>query len=109
MNELSIAKNKDIQGLVKFWNKFDGKLPKHKYLESRNSMASFVAGCINNLIFGNSQYNFSMVQLENIQRIFNTFNEIKTAVETDLNKRMQTTPWEGVEFRTRFFTTERAL
>jgi len=82
MGELSINKDSDIRALTKvYWNARTGTLPKGN--QGQNSPHSFVAGIINNMVFG-KQFDLSKIQLDAIENIthrmaecLDVFNEMK--------------------------------
>lgn len=67
---------KEVLGL--YWNKRTQSLPKSK--EGPNSPATFVAGLVNNLVFG-AQRDISERQMEGIRDISNNLSKIRDDVD----------------------------
>ena len=67
MGELSVSRNEDVRAVLKtWWEKRTATLPKG--IHGQNTPRSFVAGLLNNLMFG-SQNNLSTIQMDAIQNI----------------------------------------
>lgn len=64
--------------LALYWNKKTQSLPKSK--EGPNSPATFIAGLINNLVFG-SQRDLSDRQMEGIRDISNNLSKIRSDID----------------------------
>jgi len=64
--------------LALYWNKRTQSLPKSKV--GPNSPATFIAGLVNNLVFG-SQRDFSERQVEGIRDVSNNLAQIRDDVE----------------------------
>ena len=69
-NELSLSTNKDIKEVIRWYNKSTKTLPHNRIFGKYNSPCSFVAGMINNLVYG-QQRDCSLVQAEHLQNIIN--------------------------------------
>jgi hypothetical protein len=89
MCELSIAKDKDINDAFVHWfHKSSKRFLYNSKLKRNNSPQTLLAGCINNIAFGD-QYDFSLVQLETLQDIINTSIDIIQAIELAKSIKLQ--------------------
>jgi len=91
MNELAISKNKDVRDFHKWFNTTNKKYHYNNKLKRHNSPQSLLSGCMNNIQFG-YQYNFTLLQLEVLQDVINTSIDIITAIEEELNVKLQDRP-----------------
>lgn len=79
MNELSLSTNRDIKEVVRWYNKPSKTLPFNKQFSKSNSPCSFIAGMINNLVYGH-QINCSEIQAQHIQNIINNCSSLIMAL-----------------------------
>lgn len=88
MNELTISRNKDVRDFIKWFNTTNKKYHYNNKLKRHNSPQTLLAGCMNNIQFG-YQYNFTLLQLEVLQDVINTSIDIISAIETELEIKLQ--------------------
>jgi hypothetical protein len=79
MNELSLCPVKDVKYLVKWYTKPSDTLPRHGKWRKHNSPASFIAGTLNNTMYG-TQNDLTEIQSQHLQNIINTFVGIAEAL-----------------------------
>ena len=91
MNELAISKNKDVRDFEKWFTTTNKRYHYNNKLKRHNSPQSLLAGCMNNIQFG-YQYNFTLLQLEVLQDVINTSIDIITAIEEELDVKLQEKP-----------------
>ena len=91
MSELTISKNKDVRDFIKWFNTTNKRYHYNSKLKRHNSPQSLLAGCMNNIQFG-WQYNFTLLQLEVLQDVINTSIDIISAIETELDIKLQDKP-----------------
>lgn len=96
MTERSISTHADNKMLLQWWNRSNKDLPYCGFYQRTNSPASFVAGLLNNLMFGN-QKDLSMVQAEHLQAIFDTASDALAIVPRPFKL-------EKIQFRNQLFT-----
>ena len=88
-NELSLSTNKDIKEVNAWYKKPSKTLPYNRIFGKYNSPQSFVAGMVNNTVFG-QQNNLSLAQAEHLQNIINNaillMNEIEHIIDFRLQK-----------------------
>ncbi len=78
MGEISLAKDRDIKDLVKWYTSSNKTLPYSSTFKRNNSPQSFISGVLNNILY-NGQRDVSETQashLENIVSIFSQFVEV---------------------------------
>lgn len=88
MSELSICPDKEIRDIVKWYNTPNKSLPYHSKWKKNNSPSSFIAGTLNNVMWG-TQSDISEVQAQHLQNILNMFVDITealTELKIDLQK-----------------------
>lgn len=100
MGELSKSRNRDIQNIINQWyKKRTETLPKGK--DGWNTPESFIAGLLNNLMFGN-QNDLSQIQMDALENISANMELIYDVIK-GLNLQPNTTDIEKIEFRQRLF------
>jgi len=105
MDELSIHKSKGLKDLMGWWNKPQKSLPFSKHAGVRNSPRSFIGGIYNNGVEGN-QRDISEVQSEHLANIINMFEQIRSAVEDQLELDLQpNADKNGIIFRENLWDT----
>ena len=88
MSELSICPDKEIRDVVKWYNTPNKSLPYHSKWKKHNSPSSYIAGILNNHLYG-SQRDIREVQAQHLQNILNMFVDITealTELKIDLQK-----------------------
>ena len=88
MAELSLCSTQDVKDLLKWYTKPCKTLPYHSKWEKNNSPQTFIAGTLNNVMFG-TQNDLSEVQALQLQNIVNNFVGIVEALremKIDLQK-----------------------
>ena len=101
MGELSKSRNRDIQNIINQWySKRTDTLPKSK--DGQNTPESFIAGLLNNLMFGN-QNDLSQTQMDALENISANMALIYDAVK-NLNLQPNTQLIEKLEFRQKLFS-----
>lgn len=101
MGELSKNRDRDVQNIINQWySKRTATLPKSK--DGQNTPESFIAGLLNNLMFGN-QNDLSQIQMDALENISANMSIIYDAVKA-LNLQPNTKPMEKIEFRQRLFS-----
>lgn len=79
MTESAVSHDEEWRAvLALYWNKKTQSLPKSK--QGPNSPATFIAGLINNLVFG-SQRDFSERQIEGIRDVSNNLAQIRDDID----------------------------
>lgn len=91
MSELSVSSKQDHKDFIKWYTRSNKRYLYNKKLKRSNSPQSFLAGIINNLVFGD-QRDYSLLQLETIQDITNTAIDIIDATEKAYKIDLQTKP-----------------
>lgn len=91
MSELSLSNNRDVRDLIKYWTTSNRTLPFNSFLKKHNSPSSFVAGLLNNTLFGH-QRDLSEIQIQHIQNVINQYQQFADAVEQDLKIYLQRDP-----------------
>ena len=102
MNELSITKDSDLKDFVKWYTSPNKKLPISTVFKRHNSPNSFVAGTINNMLYGN-QNNITDTQSEHLQFIINTFTDLASEAGIKLQKNCDEQP---VSFQQNVWSTQ---
>ncbi len=101
MGELTKNRDRDVQNVINQWySKRTATLPKGK--TGQNTPESFIAGLLNNLMFGN-QNDLSQIQMDAIENISANMTLIYEAIR-GLNLQPNTQPIEKIEFRQRLFS-----
>lgn len=100
MGELTKNRDRDVQNIINQWySKRTGTLPKSSH--GQNTPESFIAGLLNNLMFGN-QNDLSQIQMDALENISANMELIYDAVK-NLHLQPNTTDIEKIEFRQRLF------
>ena len=100
MGELSKNRDREVQNIINQWyRKRTQTLPKGK--DGWNTPESFIAGLLNNLMFGN-QNDLSQIQMDALENISANMSIIYDAVK-GLNLQPNTTDIEKLEFRQKLF------
>lgn len=100
MGELSKYRDREITNIINQWyKKRTQTLPKST--TGQNTPESFIAGLLNNLMFGN-QNDLSQTQMDALENISANMELIYDAVK-GLNLQPNTTDIEKIEFRQRLF------
>jgi hypothetical protein len=101
MGELTKNRDRDVQNVINQWySKRTSTLPKGK--DGQNTPESFIAGLLNNLMFGN-QNDLSQIQMDAIENISANMTLIYEAV-SGLKLQPNTLSMEKIEFRQRLFS-----
>lgn len=87
MSELSLCPNQDVKDLLKWYTKPCKTLPFHSKWKKHNSPQTFIAGTLNNILYG-TQEDLSEIQAGHLQNIINNFVGIVDALK-DLNINLQ--------------------
>ena len=85
MNELSITRDDDLKGFVKWYTSPNKQLPFSSNFKKHNSPQSFIAGMLNNMLYGN-QGNITDTQANHLEFIINTFTQLSKEVHIQLQK-----------------------
>lgn len=80
MAELSLCPNQDVKDLLRWYTKPCKTLPFHSKWKKNNSPQTFIAGTLNNIMFG-GQNDLSEVQAGHLQNIINNFVGIVEALK----------------------------
>lgn len=100
MGELTKNRNREIQIIINQWyRKKTQTLPKSR--DGWNTPETFIAGLLNNIMFGN-QNDFSQIQLDALENISANMEIIYEAVK-ELNLQPNTTDMEKFSFRQKIF------
>jgi hypothetical protein len=91
MNELSLSKDSDYKLFVKWYTTPDKQLPYSTQFKRNNSPCSFVAGTINNLLYG-SQSDVAESQAKHLSFIINTFTDLSSEAGIELQKNADEQP-----------------
>ena len=91
MAELSLSSHRDVKDLIKYWTSSNTSLPFNSYLKKKNSPCSYVAGILNNVLFG-EQRDLSEIQVQYLQGIITQYQGFVDAVEADLGLHLQKSP-----------------
>jgi hypothetical protein len=106
VNEVQLIKHKDAKDVLAWFTRKTKTLPYNSQFKTHNSPMSFVAGLMNNLMFG-TQNNISLVQSEHLENIISTFVTLVDAMENDLQIKLQkNTTYDTVLFVENFFTPQ---
>ena len=85
MNELSLSKESDYKLFVKWYTTPDKLLPYSSQFKRNNSPCSFVAGTINNLLYG-TQQDLASTQVTHLMFVINTFTDLSSEAGIELQK-----------------------
>lgn len=85
LNELSLTKDSDIKGVIKWYTTSDKELPYNSHFKRRNSPQSYVAGLLNNLLF-NSQNDITSTQAVHLEYIINSYVQLEPLINVNLQK-----------------------
>lgn len=88
MGELSLIKNKDIKDVYKWYVTPSKTLPFSNSAKRYNSPQSFISGVLNNTLFG-KQKDYSEVQVEHLQNIINSYEQLTECINVEFNIRLQ--------------------
>lgn len=91
MNELSLSKDPDYKLFVKWYTTPDKLLPYSSQFRRNNSPQSFVAGTINNLLYG-SQSDIAETQAKHLSFIINSFTDLSSEAGIELQKNSDKQP-----------------
>jgi hypothetical protein len=91
MNELSLSKDISHKEVTKWYTSPDKVLPYSKTFSRNNSPSSFVAGLINNMVFG-SQNDISETQAKYLQYIINSYTDLSSELNLKLQKNVLQEP-----------------
>lgn len=80
MAELSLCNDKDVRTLLKWYQAPSKSLPYHSKWKRHNSPQSFIAGTLNNTMYG-TQLDLSEIQGQHLQNIINNFVGIVDALK----------------------------
>lgn len=88
MGEISLAKDRDIKDLVKWYTSPNKTLPFSNTFKRNNSPQSFISGMLNNMLY-NGQRDFSESQANHLQNIVSVFSQFVSVVSTENNITLQ--------------------
>lgn len=88
MNELSLVKDKEIRDVYKWYTTSTKTLPFSNSMKRYNSPQSFIAGTLNNIMFG-TQREFTEVQTEHLQNIINNYQQLSDCLGTEYKIKLQ--------------------
>ena len=91
MCELSVTKNDDLKSFVKWYNSPNKTLPISTQFKRHNSPNSFVAGTINNILYGN-QNDITDTQSAHLQFIINSFTDLASEANITLQRNADNQP-----------------
>ncbi len=91
MGELSITKDTDVKDFVKWYTTSTKNLPFSTIFKRYNSPQSYVAGMINNLLYGN-QNDLTETQTVHLQFIINSYTDLSNEVNIMLQPNGDTDP-----------------
>jgi hypothetical protein len=91
MNELALSKDPDYKLFVKWYTTPDKLLPYSSQFRRSNSPQSFVAGTINNLLYG-SQSDIAESQAKHLSFIINSFTDLSSEAGIELQKNSDKQP-----------------
>jgi len=91
MNELSLSKDPDYKLFVKWYTTPDKLLPYSSQFRRSNSPQSFVAGTINNILWG-SQSDIAESQAKHLSFIINSFTDLSSEAGIELQKNSDKQP-----------------
>lgn len=81
MTELSLTSDTDIRKMTKWFTKSDKIYLYNRKMKRSNSPQSFLAGVLNNTLFGN-QEDFSLIQLQTLENIFSKAINLVDEIES---------------------------
>ncbi len=88
MGELSLTRDKEVRDVYKWYTTSTKTLPYSSSMKRYNSPQSFIAGIINNLMFGTGR-DISEIQSEHLQNIINTYQQLTDCIGTEYKIRLQ--------------------
>ena len=88
MGELSLVKEKEVKDVYKWYVTSTKTLPFSSSMKRSNSPQSFIAGVLNNIMFG-TQRELTEVQAEHLQNIINSYQQLSDAIITEYKIRLQ--------------------
>lgn len=91
LSELTVSKNSEIRDFTNWFTKKSSQWHRNSKLKSSNSPQSYLAGTLNNIMFGN-QREFTLTQLETLQTIINLSVDCLQAIQDDLDITIQHKP-----------------
>jgi hypothetical protein len=91
MNELALSKDPDYKLFVKWYTTPDKLLPYSSQFRRSNSPQSFVAGTINNILWG-SQSDIAESQAKHLSFIINSFTDLSSEAGIELQKNSDKQP-----------------
>lgn len=80
MGELALCGDQDVKDLLKWYKTPNKSLPYHSKWKKYNSPQTFIAGTLNNTMYGNQQ-DLSEIQCQHLQNIINNFVGITEALK----------------------------
>ncbi len=86
-NELMLCKDKDVRDLLKWYKSPTKSLPYNSKFRSYNSPMSFIAGTLNNIMYGNQQ-DLTELQANHLQNILNNYSAFTEAL-SEININLQ--------------------
>ena len=88
MNELSLVKDKEVRDVYKWYTTSTKTLPFSNSMKRYNSPQSFIAGTLNNIMFG-TQREFTEVQTEHLQNIINNYQQLSDCLSNEYKIKLQ--------------------
>lgn len=88
MGELSLVKDKEVRDVYKWYTTPTKTLPYAASMKRYNSPQSFIAGALNNLMFG-TQREITETQSEHLQNIINSYQQLSTCISDEYKIRLQ--------------------
>lgn len=86
--ELSLSKDKEVKDVYKWYTTSSKQLPYSNQMKRYNSPQSFIAGTLNNLMFG-TQRDISETQSQNLQTIINAYTQMAECISKDYKVTLQ--------------------
>lgn len=88
MGELSLVKEKEVKDVYKWYVTSTKTLPFSSSMKRNNSPQSFIAGTLNNIMFG-TQRELTEVQAEHLQNIINNYQQLSDCLGDEYKIRLQ--------------------
>ena len=88
LTEMSISRDKQVKDFIHWFITPDKRYHYNKKTKQYNSPQSYLAGLVNNMMFG-TQNNLSLIQLQTIQDIINFCVDVVDAVYVDKGINLQ--------------------
>ena len=88
--EISLAKDRDIKDLVKWYTSPNKTLPFSNQFKRNNSPQSFVSGMLNNMLY-NGQRDLSESQASHLENIISVFSQLTEVLNTENKISLQKT------------------